>query len=62
MNFKEFEFGKLNFTSANSFLNINKIDSLEYLLTLQKKIHIYQGGSKSSLFSQYEEMLKKASL
>ena len=60
MNFKEFEFGKLNFTPANSFLNINKIDSLEYLLTLQKKIHIYQGGSKSSLFSQYEEMLKKS--
>ena len=61
-NLEDINFTKLNFVPANSALDINKIDSLEYLLTLQKNLFIYEGKKKSTLFSQYQELIKKSLL
>ncbi len=61
-NLEDINFTKLNFAPANSALDINKIDSLEYLLTLQKNLFIYEGKTKSTLFSQYQELIKKSLL
>ncbi|MAV82667.1 MAG: hypothetical protein CMI90_04305, partial [Pelagibacteraceae bacterium] len=58
---KKINYKKINYSTSELAINLNKISSLEYLMTLNKDLYLYQGDNKSSLFTQYNEIQKKDS-